>query len=279
MRLIEQTMPDRHKGNGQPKIDGKFYTRASSLPKAIDDQSGLTKWCERVVAQGLVASPDLIESARDLPADDYRWNFIAKEAKELAGGSDAADYGSLVHAATEVFDGGGTPTGPDDVIADASAYRDCCAKFEWKPLAAEIFVADSKLMVAGSFDRLVECPDGAARILDIKTIKAGKDAEYAARYNGVKWAVQLAVYCNSRVYCAKRGFVEWQDAGLPKPALDRGIVLCIPRGTGRCYPIDVDLKLGYELAQLAVQVRKARRAKPAAPRLPQEELITNEGSE
>jgi len=277
MKRLEVAPPQRHKGNDQPKVEGKWYTRASALPKAIDDASGLAKWAEKKVAEGLVNNPYLIDAAQGLAPDDYRWGNIAAEAKDLAGSSDAAEYGSVVHKATEIIDAGKIPTGPADVIADAQAYKACCEALELKPLAAEVFVADGTLKVAGSFDRLVECPDGKARILDIKTIKRGKDAEYASRWNGVKYSIQLAVYANSKPYCGTRGFVEWSEIGLPEPATDRAIVFAIPRGSGECQPIDIDLEEGYELAQLAVRVREARKRRPATPQLPQQQLTTEEG--
>jgi hypothetical protein len=165
------------------------------------------------------------------------------------------------------------------VVADAEAYRNVCKDHGLKPLAAEVFVANKDLRTAGSFDRLVEGPDGVARILDIKTIGAKKDAQAAAKWTGNSWAIQIATYANSKPYDGENGWLEWEDVGLRPPA-SKGVnayVAAIPRGSGKCFLIDIDLTEGFRLAQLAAEVRDARRSKPASPRLPQQELTTKEG--
>ena len=280
MIFVEQTLPDRHKGNGQPKIDGKYFTRASSLAKTLEDQGGLINWKAKMAAKGIADSEQLRALAATTPIDDYRWRDIVERACEQAGASNAADLGTSIHSATEAWDlHDERPDMPKAVLADAEAYRQVCKDHGLKPLAAEVFVANKELKTAGSFDRIVEGPDGIARILDIKTIGAKKDAEAAAKWTGVAWAIQIATYANSKPYDKDKGYMEWEDVGLRQPAKSgvNAYVAAIPRGSGKCFLIDIDLTQGYELAQLAVQVRQARRAKPASPRLPQQELTTKEG--
>ena len=280
MIFVEQTLPQRHKGNGQPKIDGKYFTRASSLAKTLEDQGGLINWKAKMAAKGIADSEQLRALAATTPIDDYRWRDIVERACEQAGASNAADLGTSIHAATEAWDlHDERPAGPKAVVADAEAYRHVCKQHELKPLAAEVFVANKDLRTAGSFDRLVEGPDGVARILDIKTIGAKKDAEAAAKWTGVAWAIQIATYANSKPYDGEKGWLEWEDIGLRQPAA-KGVnayVAAIPRGSGKCFLIDIDLTEGFRLAELAAEVRDARRSKPASPRLPQQELTTEEG--
>lgn len=278
MKLVEQTLPERHKGNGQPKIDGKYFTRASSLAKVLEDQAGLINWKAKMAAKGVADSDQLRALAATMPIDDYRWRDLVERACEQAGASNAADLGTSIHAATEHWDlYGEEPKVPKAVLADAKAYRDVCEANGLKPLAAEVFVANEELKTAGSFDRLVEGPDGVARILDIKTIGAKKDAEKAAKWTGVAWSIQIATYANSKPYDGEKGYLEWDEIGLRQPAQKgtNAYVAAIPRGSGKCFLIDIDLTEGLRLAQLAVQVREARRSKPATPRLPQQELVTN----
>lgn len=278
MKLVEQTLPERHKGNGQPKIDGKYFTRASSLAKTLEDQGGLINWKAKMAAKGVADSDQLRALAASTPIDDYRWRDIVERACEQAGASNAADLGTSIHAATEHWDlYDERPNVPKEILADAEAYREVCKQHELTPLAAEVFVANAELKTAGSFDRLVEGPDGVARILDIKTIGEKKDAEQAAKWTGVAWAIQIATYANSKPYDGEAGYLEWEDIGLRQPAMQgmNAYVAAIPRGSGKCFLIDIDLTAGYELAQLAVQVKQARRAKPAHPRLPQQELVTD----
>lgn len=281
MKRVEQIAPERHKGNGQPKIEGKFFTRASSLAKVLEDQGGLIQWKAKMAAKGIADSDQLRALAATTPIDDYRWRDIVDRACEQAGASNAADMGTSIHTATEEWDlHDQRPDGPPEVLADAEAYRQVCKENGLKPLAAEVFVANDELKTAGSFDRIVQGPDGVSRILDIKTIGSKKDAEAAAKWTGVAWAIQIATYANAKPYDGEAGYIEWEELGLEPPARSglNAYVAAIPRGTGKCFLIDIDLDEGLRLAQLAVDVKAARRAKPATPRLPQQALDTNEGS-
>ncbi len=280
MKLVKQTAPQRHKGNGQPKIEGKYFTRASSLAKVLEDQGGLINWKAKMAAKGIADSDQLRALAATTPIDDYRWRDIVERACEQAGASNAADLGTSIHAATEAWDlTDERPDAPKEILADAEAYRQVCKQHGLKPLAAEVFVANDALKTAGSFDRLVEGPDGIARILDIKTIGKKKDAEQASKWTGLSWSVQIATYATAKPYDGEDGYLEWEQIGLRQPA-SKGLnayVAAIPRGSGKCFLIDIDLTKGYELAELAVEVKQARRLKPATPRLPQQELTTKEG--
>ena len=74
--------------------------------------------------------------------------------------------------------------------------------------------------------------------------------------------------------------MEWEEVGLRQPARTglNAIVAVIPRGSGECFLVDIDLDAGLDLAALACEVREARKRRPAKARLPQQELTT-EGSE
>lgn len=281
MLAVDLQPPERHKGNGQPKIDGKFFTRASSLAKALEDQGGLITWKAKMAALGIAASDELRGLAASTPPDDYRWRDIVERACEVGGGSKAADTGTAIHEVTEMLDHGDEvpDSVPQEILDDALAYRKACTAHGLTPLAGEVFVANEAMRVAGSFDRLVEGPDGVARILDIKTIKKGKDAAAAAKWTGLAWSIQTAVYANSVPWCAERGYVDWEDVGLRQPARTgrNAIIAAIPRGSGECFLIDIDLDQGLDLASLACEVREARKQRPATPRLPQTEMTT-EGS-
>ena len=75
---------------------------------------------------------------------------------------------------------------------------------------AEKFVVNDYLEAAGSFDRLVELPDGRVVMADIKT---GKDA---ARY-AVATAAQVAIYANSMLYAvATDTRTAFPDAPTPR---------------------------------------------------------------
>lgn len=280
MKRVELNPPERHKGNGQPKIEGKYFTRASSLAKTLEDQGGLINWKAKMAAAGVAQSNDLRALAATLKIDDYRWRDVVERACEQAGASSAADMGTSIHTATEALDYGESTDGiPEDVLADATAYRNVLDEYGLKPVLAEVFVANRELRSAGSFDRLVEDADGNLRILDIKTVKAGRDPEKEVRFKGLSWSVQTATYANALPYDSVLGVLTWDYMNVATPDRELAYVAAIPRGSGECYLVDVDLTAGYQLAQLAAKVRDARRTRPASVRLPQQELITKEGSD
>ena len=56
MKRRERYEPERDRW-GRPIIDGRTYTRASTLAKALDDQSALIDWSARVALQGMSRQP------------------------------------------------------------------------------------------------------------------------------------------------------------------------------------------------------------------------------
>jgi hypothetical protein len=152
---------------------------------------------------------------------------------------------------------------PADLRADAEAYGAALKAQGLTPLAGEMFVVNDAVTSAGSFDRLVATADGLPAILDVKTINADKDAEYACRYNGVAWSIQIATYAHARPYDGIFGPSQWSDYDLPDPGLEKGWVAVIRRGAGTCDLVEVDLVAGWRMAQLAASVRDARKSRPA----------------
>lgn len=265
MKKIEQAPIVRHAGNGQPKIGPRYYTRVSSLAKYLDDQGNLIHWMGKMAARGIALSPDLqaLAATTDM-GDRDKWRDIVDRAKDRAGGNSGADLGTGIHSATEMLDlGQSLEDLPADLRADAEAYGAALDKQGLTPLAGEMFVVNEAVKSAGSFDRLVACQDGPPAILDVKTINADKDAEYACRYNGVAWSIQIATYAHARPYDGIFGASEWSDYDLPAPGLERGWVAVIRRGAGTCDLVEVDLTAGWRMAQLAASVRDARKARPA----------------
>ncbi len=267
MKRVSLVPPDRHKGNGQPKIDGKFYTRASSLAKFLEDQGGLITWQAKMAMMGVARSDELRALAATTDESSREWYDLVKRASELGGATSGRDIGTVIHTATEAIDLGEDASNvPDDIRRDAEAYRDACRDAGLEPIAGEIFVVNDEFGTAGSFDRLVMCPDGRTRILDVKTVKSTKTAADAAKWTGLAWSVQTAVYQSAVPFCAERGRLTWDDIGVPGPADDAAIVVVVPRGTGTASLVDVDLSLGRQLAGLACHVRDARKLKPATAR-------------
>ena len=258
MKRIQQPEVIRDRW-GRPVIDGTTYLRPSSLAKTLEDQNGLIAWKARMTALGLSRNPDLLALvATTDPSNSKALNGIVERAAERAGSTGGRDTGTAIHAATEAVDYGEDISHmPADLQADALAYRAARESLGLTPLAAEVFVVNSYIGAAGTFDRLVIGDGLHPLVTDLKT-GSKDDPEYAAKYNAVAWSIQLATYA----YATPHGF-PWSDiGGGAGPNLDVGIVWYIPRGLGKCYPIHLDLEAGWSLAQTAKAVYDARKSSP-----------------
>lgn len=261
VKRIDQAPPTRDRW-GRPLIDGEGYTRASTLAKTLDDQHNLIGWSSRMTALGLAKAPDLIALASTATADERsKLNDIVERAKDRASAGTGRDLGTAIHAAAEMLDHGQDISAvPLDVRNDAEGYEFARTGAGLEPLCGELFVANRQLKSAGSFDRLMHCNEtGDAIIADLKT-GTKDDPEYAAKYGALAWSMQLATYATALPYDG--GFLSWEDWGLPVPSAMRGVVCYIPRGTGKCHIIDIDLAAGLHAVKLAVDVRSARAYRP-----------------
>ena len=261
MRRIDQVEPKRDRW-GRPLIDGETYTRASKLSKSIDDQYNLMKWSARMTALGIAKSPDLIALASTATEDERgKLNDIVDRAKDRALAGAGRDVGTSIHSAAEMLDYGADISSlPLDVRNDAEGYEFARTGAGLEPLCGELFVANRQLKSAGSFDRLLHCNEtGDALIGDIKT-GTKDDPEYAAKYGALAWSMQLAIYATAVPY--DDGWLRWDEWELPVPSAMRGVVFYIPRSTGNCYVIDIDLAQGLQAVKLAADVRDARASSP-----------------
>jgi len=244
---------------GRPTIDGRTYTRVSTLAKVLDDTRALLNWNARITAVGLAKSEDLIAAVATTDPDDKKaLDRLVEQAKERAASSAKATIGTATHAATELLDRGDDLDGlPDKVKGDAQAYRAAITAHGLTPLAAEMFVVCDEVNAAGSFDRLLAGPSRTL-IGDIKTSGNPDTHKYAA----LAWAIQLATYAHSRPWIPGRGIVDWADLGLPEPDRERGLIIHIVQGTGQVRLHSVDLAAGWVAAKLADEVLAVRKVKP-----------------
>lgn len=243
---------------GAPIVDGSRYRRASSL--AVDDKQGLLRWAAGMAALGAAQSSVIRNRILTIDRQSPTWKKdlyqLGQQARDLAGSGDAAADGTSIHRATELADTGqGIDQLPTQLREAVDRYQRLLAGHGLIPLAAEVFVACPSLQVAGTLDRLVLCPDGAVRVLDLKT--SGPDA---GRYAGLSWATQIAAYSRSDPYCHDRGWLTWPDVGLVEPDGDTGLVAHVPQDGSPARLWSVDLAAGWEAARTAVVVHTQRRA-------------------
>lgn len=229
------------------------YVRVSTLAKELDSKEGLMLWKQRMVALGLGKRPDLAEMAAVVAPDDKgKLNEIVKAAMAAAESDKAANTGTVLHALTEQFDRGTLESIPEHHYRDLDAYEQAM-----KPLtviAAEMFVVNDHLQAAGTFDRLVQLPDGRVVVADIKT---GKDEPKFP--HGV--TTQCAIYAHSWRYDieAEKRLAYLPEAGV---STDVGLLIHLPAGQGRCDLYLLDLTVGWMLAQTAIAVRSVYKDKP-----------------
>lgn len=252
--LISVTGPD-------DLTDFVAYTRVSTLAKSLDDMNGLMKWKARKTVEGLVRRPDLVTRASGALATgdpDEHWptkrelNDIVEEATEAAGATKGRSAGTGFHALTDALDRGtldwSLVAGAD--VPRLEAYQD--AMDDYEVLDIETFVVNDTIRAAGTFDRLVRCPDGRVRVADLKSGKS--EAEYP-----FGTTVQISVYANSERYEPATGT---RSPLHPDIDLTTGLLIHLP-ATGGCRVILLDLEVGWEAARVAVDVRRFRALKAA----------------
>ena len=270
----------------QPGGGQVAYTRASTLGKALEEQSALAAWKQRMTLIGVTLAPHLAMSAAAHREDasaagKAKLNDLCEQAMQAAQAGARAEIGTALHKLLETVDAGRDPGPfPAEYHADVEAYRIATAGFRW--LGAEQFVVCDQLQAAGTFDRTRIVPPKprsrakpTVRVVDIKT---GASVDYA----WLSIAVQLAVYAHGERYDAGTG--ERTPLGLDPATgevydvdLRVAEVVWLPAGEGRAQVIEVDIASGWTAAGLATGVRKLRKeakswasaAAPAEPTLEQ----------
>lgn len=233
------------------------YTRVSTLAKAIDDTTNLTKWKCRKAVKGASMRPDLasLAVALDPDVDKAKFNALVEQAMEAAGSGQAANMGTALHAFLEWADTPGfdTDTVPAEQrrhVANYIAARDAAGL---TPMGMERFVVCDELKAAGTFDRLYFHPVHGIVVGDIKTGSSAADFPHST-------AMQIAVYAHSVLYDVATA------ARTPIPGVNHGIgvLVHLDQNTGECAIYELDIAAGWEAARLAVRVAEWRKTKGIA---------------
>lgn len=236
------------------------YTRISTLCKALSDGSSLNLWYGRMTALGVARRSDLHAQAAVLTPEDEdkdELNKLVQQAMEAAGSTKARNLGTAIHRLTEIADrsDGDLSNIPAHMLNDLDAYMQATADFE--VVAAEQFVVVDQVKAAGTFDRLLRCPDGKIRIADIKT--GSQTHKYP-----LDVAVQCGLYANGLLYDADT------NTRTPLEGVDTETALLIhlPAGTSTCNLYLLDIRGAMAAAQVAVTIRDWRKQKLATPYKP-----------
>lgn len=233
--------------NGGKRIP---YRRTTTFIKALDDQTGLGKYLNRRVAFGMAHRKDLVTAALATDeTNDRKFGQIAESALEHAKGilGDPAAIGTALHSFTERIDRGEhVGEVPDEYLADLDAYRAATAGIEW--LGIETFRVHDKMKIAGTADRIAKI-HGRTMIADIKTGKI--DFPHSM-------AMQLACYARMTPYdiATDRRVIDPETIDL-----NRGVIIHLPAGEGRCDLYTIDIAKGWGAVLIAQKVWSWRSTK------------------
>lgn len=225
----------------QPNGKAIPYTRATTLAGAIDDLYGLMKWKVRTALLGIIERPDLHLAVAAHRHDKDELDKIGERALEAGQANFASTVGTALHSLTERIDRG-QELGyvPPEYVADIEAYQRVTEKMRpWRYVEQMVVLDDLK--VAGTPDIISD------NIVDKKT----GSVDYP-----LKMAAQEAIYSRGQIYdpiTGKRTPLNVDQ--------DRGIILHMAARTGTVTPYWVDLTVGWEAVQLALQVRDIRKRK------------------
>lgn len=166
--------------------DRTAYTRMSTLAGYVCDDFGLTTWTQRLLAIGYGMREDLAAMVAALPplndaqcdkstltkeqqAQDRETKAKLDEYNELAletaGRNYKANHGTAVHG---FIQHGHVDQAPERMRPDVESCYDVFRRRGIEVICSEMFVANDRLMAAGSFDHLVRLPTFGIVVADVK---------------------------------------------------------------------------------------------------------------
>lgn len=227
------------------------YSRVSSYGQVLENQTGLTKWKQRMVVLGALDRGDLLSLASAARGDDRKLDQIVQQMLDAGGASKAANTGTAIHDILAQVDAGTLDSGdiPDQFLGPVGAWHDLLADLGWEPVAdlIEAQVVNDRYLAAGSLDNICRTGDGRLVVVDKKTgKKIGK--------RPLAYMVQLAIYATSDLYDVETG----QRATLD---VDRSVayIAHIPAAGGPPAMYEIDVADGLALADLAAQIKQAEK--------------------
>jgi len=239
-------------GGGKPTAYGRF----SSHGQILEDRFGLERWKVRVAGRGLTLRSDLYAQVAACPADDTsRLDELMQAALDAGGASVGAGIGTALHEFTARVEAGeiGLDDVPDPWRADVETYLATINAYGLSVVTdlVEVQLVNDVLQLAGTADRFLRrASDGRLVCADLKT---GKKISA----NPLAYIVQLAAYANSMLYDIATG--ERREVG--DVDLECGLIIHLPSGEARCELYEVDLIAGWEVAQVASEVKSWQKRK------------------
>jgi len=238
------------------------YTRATTVAGMLSDKSGINKWDKAMVALGLALRPDLLSQVHAIDFEDSTQKpilyGICDRAHKAGGGDKASDLGTawhaIAHQAAEEPDW--MPPAPYD--RDIAALRETLrvAGLEIVGRMNERMMVNDDWRIAGTADLILT--DGTD--LFFADYKTGREV----KYSGLDYSIQLAIYANCQNLYIQHPTDPLLDIREPMPPVSKstGIIIHIRPGSGHCDLYWLDLEIGLEALELAMEVRVMRTQKP-----------------
>jgi hypothetical protein len=248
----------------------RSWIRATTWAKTVSDLFALHGWEKRMVALGFAQRPDLLLRVAavadpDSSAGKSELDRLIDKAREHAKAGARANLGTALHAFAESLDvGRPLPEIPPPYDRDIAAYRRAMATVEVSRNYVERICVVRELSVAGTMDRLVRFKHGrdGKRLPLIGDVKTGSDLKFS--WNEI--AIQLALYAHADTIYDP---VTREHHPMLEVNQEQALVIHLPAGEGRCTLYLVDIRSGWEMAQLCGAVRAWRDRKDLAQLLDQ----------
>lgn len=246
-------------------------TRPSTLANALDDKSGLMPYVAATTLKTIRDNPDLATRLSLTKGDSWRdFKPLYEEAERRGGGREASD-GTNIHMVVEAIHSGTDVSAiPAEVRRDGEAVVRTIEDLGMRIGLTEQFLVtddpDLPETCAGTTDLVLQARDGSFLIGDTKSVGSHTDG----RYGAVKWGIQTATYAHGRPYVGTVTRDRWgrpqintddiRDWSFGALRTDVAVVFEVERGSGTVKVHWIDVAAGWALAQLACEVRAARKA-------------------
>lgn len=232
------------------------FSRATTFAHTLDDTVGLEKWKTRMAVAGLVTSPAVLDAyvrVMDDGGNARRIDAVVEQARVAAGASEAAEFGTAVHAWLEAVDQGRILPAdvPERYREHVDRYADMLARHAVEPVPhlTERTVLNSRYGVVGTFDRVYRLPDDTYVMGDVKTSKT-------LEYGYLGFAMQMALYQGADFMLTLDG-TGWEP--MPDMLRDYALLAHVPSNApARSALVTFDLAVGRTGLDTAQLVRDLR---------------------
>ena len=222
------------------------YTRASTFGKYLEDTTALGYWQAWQAVRGTAVDPHTAADVIDHEGSTPR--RLVETLIDAGGGRDKAARGTARHALVAMrLEGKPLPDMPTESLDALDAVADTVRGLGTLR-GVEVDVVNDEYHVAGTADYWITAPDGTTIVADLKTGRT---------VSPLSVPVQLVSYARGRVW---RGQLRREYLAASAPRL---VVIHAPQDSGRISVREVEPARAKALADLAVQIRAARKVNKA----------------